>query len=136
MAHTVPTAADLKARYPGFAAVPDATVNYWITDSQRIVTSAWIEADYPIALMLLAAHELAMAGLEAGEAAGLPQGVTRFSSGSMDVAFAEGLASATSYGSTRYGREFQTLLRRNRGGAIVTAPGTVPTGTVAPGFGA
>lgn len=120
MPFAVPTAADLKARYPGFAAVPDATVSYWIADAQRVVTDAWIEADYPIAIMLHAAHELASQGLEAGAGAGIPQGVTSFSSGSMDVSFSDAIASATGYAATRYGREFLVLLRRNRGGPIVT----------------
>lgn len=133
MPYTIPTAADLKVRYPGFAPVADATVNYWITDARRLVTEAWIEADYPIALMLHAAHELAMSGLEAGDAAGLPQGVTRFRSGSMDVAFSDSLAGATGYQATRYGREFLIYLKRNRGGAIVVSPGRVPEGVLYPG---
>lgn len=132
MAYTVPTAADLKARYPGFAAVADATVTYWITDALRTVTTAWIEADYPIAIMLLAAHELAQQGLEAGDAAGLPPGVTRFRSGSMEVGISESMASATGYASTRYGREFLIYLKRSRGGPILTAVGKVPAGTVYP----
>jgi hypothetical protein len=132
MPYAVPTAAEFKVRYPGFAAVPDETVAYWIADARRVVTEAWIEADYPIALMLHAAHELAQAGLEAGESAGLPQGVTRFRSGSMDVGFAESVASATGYQGTRYGREFLVYLKRNRGGSIVVRPGTVPADAVYP----
>jgi hypothetical protein len=132
MPHTVPTAAQLKVRFPGFASVPDATVDYWITDAQRTVTTAWIEADYPIAIMLYAAHELAQAGLEGGDAAGMPQGVTRFRSGSMDVAFSDSAASATGYQATRYGREFLIYFKRNRGGAIVVQPGTVPPEAVYP----
>lgn len=132
MAYSVPTSADLKVRYPGFSTVADATVNYWIADAQRVVTEAWIEADYPIAIMLHAAHEMATAGLEAGDVAALPQGVTRFRSGSMDVGMAESLASATGYQATRYGREFLVYLKRNRGGAIVVSPGRVPAGAVYP----
>ena len=46
-----------RLRYPAFAAVPDATISYWLEDAARVVTDAWIAADQPIAKMLLAAHE-------------------------------------------------------------------------------
>lgn len=109
-----------RIRYPAFAAVPDATVEYWLADAERFVDDSWIEGDRDPAKMAYAAHQLAMQGL--GAAAGsisLPGGVTRFRSGSMDISIAEGAASALSrggYGATRYGQEFAALQRRNFGG--------------------
>lgn len=120
MAYSVPAAADLKARYPAFAAVADATVDYWIADSRRFVDTSWIEADYAPALMARAAHSMAGEGLGAATAAeAIPAGVTRFKSGDMDVSISEGAATALAAGglaSTRYGREFQAILRRNFAG--------------------
>jgi hypothetical protein len=44
----------------------------------------------------------------------------------MSVSVSERTASATGYASTRYGQEFQIMLRRNVGGARVIAVGRVP----------
>lgn len=126
MPHTAPTASDLKARYPAFADTLDATVDIWITDAQRIVTTSWDEADYAPAIMALAAHSMALGGLEASGSASLPAGVTRFRSASIDVSITERAANASvagGYGSTRYGQEFEIMLRRNIGGMRLVAAG-------------
>lgn len=114
MAYIVPTAADLKARYPAFAAVPDATVNVWIEDAQRIVTTAWIEADFRPGIMSLAAHSMAEQGIAIGGQS--LAGVTAFKSSQFSVTMSDQAASATGYAATIYGREFRTLLARNIGG--------------------
>lgn len=131
MPYTVPTASDLQTRYPAFAAVADATVDYWIADAQRVVATSWAEADYAPGLMALAAHNMALQGL--GSAGGaIPAGVTRFKSGSMEVAFSDAAASAQAsggLGATRYGIEFRTMLRRNSGGiGIVRGSTALPCG--------
>ena len=133
MAYTVPTAADLKARYAAFAAVDDAVVTYWITDAQRFVTEAWSETDYAVALMALAAHNMTLAGYETDAAAAgtVPAGITRMKSGSFELAFTEAAANARAEGSldsTRYGVEYQELLERNRGGPRVAPTGIPPDG--------
>lgn len=132
MAYEAPTPTTLKARYPAFAAVEDATIDYWLTDSLRFVDSSWIEDDRAPAMMALAAHQMALSGIgtQSGAAA-LPAGVTRFRSASMDVSVSESAASAAAkggYGSTRYGLEFQALQRRSFGGPRVIAAGRVPVG--------
>lgn len=131
MAYTVPTAAELKVRYPDFAAVDDEVIEYWITDAQRSVDETWMEGDYAPALMALAAHNMSLAGYGVAAAATstLPAGVTRFKSGSFEANFTEQQANARASGalsSTRYGLEYQNLLRRNFGGPLVSATGTVP----------
>lgn len=130
MAYTVPTAAQLKMRFPAFAAVDDPTVEYWLTDAQAIVKTSWIEADYAPAMMSLAAHNMALQGLgtSGGAVAGLgAMGVTDFKSAAMSVSFdAETIRakSAGGYSSTVYGNAFAVYLRRNRGGPF-TVSGTV-----------
>ena len=131
MAYVVPTAADLKLRYPAFTAVDDAVVTYWITDAQRSVDESWSETDYGPALLALAAHNLSLAGLGADSAtlAALPAGVTRVKSGSFEAAFTDAAANARATGSfdaTRYGQEYLVMLRRNRGGPRVMATGIAP----------
>jgi hypothetical protein len=125
MAYTAATPAELKIRYPAFAAVDAAVVEYWLTDSRLTVVDSWIEDDRARAEMALAAHNMAGSGLGTGggavaDLAGM--GVTSFKSASMSVNFAEGTISAANsggYASTRYGREFQVFLRRNRGGPFL-----------------
>lgn len=133
MAYTVPSADDLQIRYPAFAAVDDTVVEYWIEDAQRFVTEAWTETDYGPALMALAAHNLALAGYgtQAAAVSGIPAGVKSFKSGQFAAEFTEQQANAAASGSldsTRYGQEYATLLRRNRGGPHVTPTGSVPYG--------
>ncbi len=128
MPYELPTPTDLKLRYGAFAQVEDATVQYWLTDAQRAVDTTWTEGDYAPALMAHAAHRMAEEGVAgiSGGSGGIPAGVTRFRSGSMDVAFSEAAATQQAEGgfaSTRYGREYAALLRRNRGGPRVIGGG-------------
>lgn len=115
-----PTGAHLVARYPAFASVPLATVRMWLTDAERFVDTSWIEGDYAAALMVKAAWSMAKQGLGAPSgAAALPAGVTRFRSGSMDVAISEKVALAAVDGGIAagiYEAEFCALQRRSFGG--------------------
>lgn len=129
----------LKARYPAFAAVDAGTIQYWLTDAERPVTEDWTETDYATALMALAAHNMTLAGIGTDGAAvsGVPGGLTRMKSGSLDLGFSEDAANARATGSlqsTRYGQEYKALLDRNRSGPRVTPTGTVPPGYVAAGW--
>jgi hypothetical protein len=124
MAYEAPEPADLIARYPAFTDVDDAVIQYWLTDAERFVDESWTEADYPIAIMAMAAHNLALAGLgtEAAATAGVP-------TGTFSVSFTDDAANANKTGalsSNRYGAEFAMLRRRNKGGPRVTATGTMP----------
>lgn len=124
-----PTAAHLAARYPAFADVSPATINTWLTDSERYVDESWMEGDYAPALMARAAHSMALLGIGTSTGAGaLPAGVTRFRSGAMDVTLSDAAATraaAGDFGSTLYGREFAVMLRRNFGGPRVISAGVV-----------
>lgn len=131
MAYTLPTPAELIIRYPSFVDVTTGTIQYWLTDAERFVDESWTEGDYAPALMAMAAHNMTLAGLgtEAAAVAGIPAGVSKFKSGSLDVSFAEGATADRVTGalsSTRYGSEFAMLRRRNKGGPRVTPTGTLP----------
>jgi hypothetical protein len=131
MAYEAPEPADLIARYPAFTDVDEAVIQYWLTDAERFVDESWTEADYPIAIMAMAAHNMVLAGLgtEAAATAGVPTGITNFKSGTFSVSFTDDAANANKTGalsSNRYGAEFAMLRRRNKGGPRVTATGTVP----------
>lgn len=111
---TLPTAADLKTRYPAFAAVPDATVEYWIDDGQRFVRDSWNADDYAVGLMSYAAHNLALQGY--GTAAASGAGVTSFKSGTFAATISETQANAKGYAATSYGQEFAAIQRRYNAG--------------------
>lgn len=125
-----PSVAHLTARYPAFVDVEPTTIAYWLTDAERYVDDTWMEGDYAAALMALAAHNMAVAGLgtDVTSTAGIPQGVTSMKSGTFSLAFSESAANGRISGalsSTRYGAEFAALLRRNKAGPRVMGTGTV-----------
>jgi hypothetical protein len=74
---------------------------------------------------------MALAGLgtDGASLTGVPGGITRMRSGSLDLSFTNEAANARLNGglvATRYGQEYQQLLSRNRGGARVTDTGAWP----------
>lgn len=122
MAVTPPTLSDFRARYPAFAAVADATVEFRLDEGIAEVT-AWNEADQPRGALAYAAHKLAEQGL--GTAAGAPQGVTGFKSGTFDAQMSDQAANRTGFKATIYGREFLDLARRSFGGPRLAHTPTV-----------
>lgn len=114
----------LRIRYPAFTGVDDAVVQYWLDDALRIVTVAWGSDAVP-GQLALAAHNMALsgvAGITKTDAEQMPAGVTKFKSASMDVSVSETAANRSltgGYGATRYGQEFQIMLRRNAGGPFL-----------------
>lgn len=128
MAFAKPTPADLKQRYPAFAGVDDATIQFWLTDAERFVDESWIEGDYSPALQAAAAHAMAREGLDASSGATIPAGLTSFRSGSFAVTLSDTAASqsvAAGFGSSRYGRDYLALLAASKGGPRVTSTGLV-----------
>jgi hypothetical protein len=129
-----PSLSDFRIRYSAFANVADATIIYWLADATREVDESWpFETDRDPAMIAVAAHNMMVdnvAGLSGGQIAGLvAQGVTEFKSASFmarlsDDAVKQALAGG--YESTRPGLEYLRLLRRNKGGPGVTAPGIAP----------
>ncbi len=128
MALDPPALADFRARYPAFATVPDDTVTYWLADATRYVDESWpIEGDRDPAMMAHAAHSMFEQGLGTDAAgAALASGLTQWRSGSAALQFSDAAAQKAADGgleADRYGREYLALLRRNKGGPSVTAPG-------------
>jgi ribosomal protein L12E/L44/L45/RPP1/RPP2 len=130
MAYTVPTAADLKAIYPAFAAVADATITLWIDRvNGRDVDESWSEADFAPAIEAAAAHRMVRAGVAITGSATTSYaaaGVVGLKSGSFDVSFspeAVKIASAGGWESTSYGLDYLELLRRRGVGMGVTNVG-------------
>lgn len=132
MAYTDATASDLKAAFPKFAAVEDATVEFWLGRARRSVDQTWTEGDYGMGQMLLAAHYMTLEGLGTGtEAMIAGKGLgdfksVRSGSFSLDRGDNATAASPGSLGSTNYGRRFIELATLNVGGPRVTGTGTVP----------
>lgn len=125
MAYDVPTAASLKALYPAFAAVADATIDAHLTRaSTEAADTSWPEAEYGPAVIDYAAHRMALLDIGAhGEVAGYVQaGVTGIKTGNFEARFNErtvGKASAGKLDATPYGRAYQAALHRVKGGPRV-----------------
>jgi hypothetical protein len=128
MAFTAPSATDLKAAFPAFAAVDDNTIAYWLDRAARTVDQGWPEDDGPHAQMLLAAHLMVQQGLGTGAeaeayAAGAG-GFKRLKSGALEIERSD--AKGGDLASTSYGAQFAALQRAIVGGPRVTGTGALP----------
>lgn len=131
MSYVTPAAADLKALYPAFGAVSEATIDAWIARvTGRDVDQSWSEADYGPGIIAAAAHRMVLSGVAgiSGSATGsyASSGVTSFKSGTFDVSFdadAVKRISAGGWNSTSYGRDYLDLLERRGHGMGVTSVG-------------
>jgi len=135
MAYVDPTPAEIKARWPVFAAVPDPVVQAAIDEAKRQVDESWFEGDYTNAVSLYAAHVLTLDGQGTGAGAVIAgqglQGVSRIKSGVLDVSFADGAGGGGASGSdpldwSPYGQRFKMLRKQNKGGPRTTGGGAVP----------
>lgn len=119
MAYSTPTAADLKDRFPAFAAVPDGAIDGAIREAERLTDASWQDDDRTLAVLLYSAHVLTLDGLGTGTESQLA-GFKRLKIGSLELeASASASAATTPMGSTSYGRRFEELMRRLRGPAIL-----------------
>ena len=110
-----PTPADLKARFPGFAAVADAVVQSALDEAALQAGADWAgEADIRLGRLLLAAHILTLDGQGSGAeaAAAAAGGFRRMRSGALELERAAD-AGPGALDSTGYGRRFLELMRRN-----------------------
>jgi len=129
MAYVIPTAAELIARYPAFAAVAEATINIHIADASTTgVDTSWLEDDYAPAIAALAAHNMALLNIgDHGEATSYARaGLTRIRSGAFDASFSDkhvSRAAAGGFDASPYGQAYWRLLRKNKAGPrIAMAP--------------
>lgn len=126
MPYAVPTPADLSARFPAFAAVPSAALAGAIAEAQARVDASWLASDYPVAILLLAAHTLTLDGLgtgaEAAAAAAGTLGYASLRSGGLSLDRARpprGAAEPSILAETTYGRRFLALLKVNQPAVLV-----------------
>jgi len=120
MPYIVPTATELKARYPEFESLDDGIVDDLISEASRFVDTGWSEPDYQPAIMALAAHLLVEDGFTGrpSEAAGA---VTSSKLGDAQDSYS-GLGSSEQsgeYTSTTYGRKYMRLRAVNCQGIIL-----------------
>lgn len=127
MAHTPPTAAQLKARYPAFDSVSTDVVTAAISDAGRWVDNSWTEGDYANAIMLLACHFMYQEGLlhtGGGASPAVSGPVTSRSLGDASVSYASpGASGVKDYSSldlqrTIYGQRFAAMRRANHPGIL------------------
>lgn len=113
------TPAGFRAVFPAFASVPDAAITFWMTQAGVSVDTTWAEVDRDYAHALLTAHYLVTEGLGTGaEAQVAAAGMSGFRSvRSGTLSFDRGdAASSIGYATTRYGRQFLVIMRRNFSG--------------------
>lgn len=119
-----PSAANLIFVFPEFATVPKERIDYYLERAARAVDTNWSEGDFGHARMLLAAHLMTMNGIgDTAEARSVASGAVQFKSirsGSLSLDRGDTAATAGAFETTRYGREFKTLRRMNRGGPRFT----------------
>lgn len=136
MAYNAPTAADLIARYPAFAAVAVETINVHLADAAASdVDTTWAEADYAPAIAAAAAHRMALLGI--GESSEVQKyaraGVTGIRTGNFSANFSDAKvakASGDGFDATPYGHAYKVLLKKNKGG-----PRIIGARVVGGGFG-
>lgn len=138
MAYVIPTASDLKTRFPEFSTVDDAVVTARIEEATRMVDESWTEGDYATAIMLYACHLMALEGLGTGPDSqantGQMANFQTIRSGQLTLTRGTksygGGDTGDWYASTRYGSRFWRLLKQNQGGPGVAAAdaGVYPSG--------
>ena len=126
MPYIIPAAADLVARFPGFAAVAPAVVASALGEAQSRVDTTWLPEDFTIAIMLLAAHTMTLDGLgtgaEAASAAAGTLGYTSLRAGSLSLDRrrpGEKTQDTSLLSETTYGRRFLALLKVNQPAVLV-----------------
>lgn len=122
-----PSAAEIKARYPEFTGVADATIMLVLAEGLPMVDDGWELSDQKPALMAFTAHLLSLEGYPARAAnaqAPLPAGAGREvlmrKVGDVTTQYAQsgsaggsGSSLMSSLGLTVYGRRFAQLLKLN-----------------------
>lgn len=122
-----PTATDLTARFPAFAAVDPAVLTVALAEAATRVDTTWTPGDYPLGVMLYAAHVLTLDGRGTGAEAALGAAgagdLTTLRSGSLHLERAAPTAgkgqAETVLNRTSYGRRFVALLRVNAPAVLV-----------------
>ncbi|WP_377838710.1 DUF4054 domain-containing protein [Bosea sp. UC22_33] len=125
MPYTTPTVDQFRVKFPTFSGVGNPTIQAAIDEASASVDQSWIEADYPPAILYLAAHIMAADGvlydglgaaggmIAAGQVSEAKVGDAMVKLGGASGG-AGGGGSASGYASTPYGQRYLSLLRRNQ----------------------
>jgi hypothetical protein len=107
-----PDANSIKVRFPEFALVTDAAVEFAIEEAGLLIDDTWIEGDGALAWSLLTAHLLAAAQATSDVGGRI---ITSESIGRISVSYAAGSVTeiSSTIRSTIYGDRFLSLARRN-----------------------
>ncbi len=119
-----PTAIDFTARFPAFAAVDPGVLAAALAEAATRVGTTWTPGDYPLGVMLYAAHILTLDGQGSGAEAALGAagglGFTTLRAGSLHVERAAPAGKgASALADTTYGRRFLALLTVNQPAVLV-----------------
>jgi hypothetical protein len=134
MAYTLPTPAEIKARFPAFAGVDNSVIQSVLTDEVPLyVGQNWInQANYTQGAMLYTAHALTLDGFGTGsEAIAAGKGLLGYqsiTSGRLSLTrfSKDGTSNVGSLSLTSYGQRFIEIRRINAPGPVVAADGTLP----------
>lgn len=119
---TIPTATSIKMRFPEFADVDDAVVEFAIEEARLSVGSNWTTG-YDLALVYLVAHYVASSvATSTSGGTGDDGDIASESIGRFSVSYARSANADAVHedkSSTSYGRRYIELLGRNFGGPVV-----------------
>jgi hypothetical protein len=109
---------------PAFAAVPDLTVEQWLTVAEMFVPTGCLDAEkYNMAVALYAAHLLYLSQASAG-GGGAVGPVTREKEGDLERSYGKTSGDDTWLGSTPYGQQYLNATLGCYGATIMTRYGT------------
>lgn len=128
MSFDLPTAADVKTRFPELVNVGDALVTEVILEASRWVDDTWAEDDYQVAIKFLTAHMLVTGGALSASGGPTPaRGALRSQSlGDASEVYESITGGAAALAvitnellSTSYGKRFVALRNVNQRGPVV-----------------
>jgi hypothetical protein len=111
----IPTAVNLKMKFPEFANVDDASVEFAIEEAALFVDDNWLPDTQILGVLYLAAHYLQMTIMLAASATGQP--ITSERMGPMSITYASPVqiteATSSDWMLTMYGRRFREFCQIN-----------------------
>jgi len=111
----IPSALNVKMKFPEFQSQDDATIEFAIEEAARSVDDSWIAADQTLGIMYLAAHYLMVSIQRAESAAGEVVESERI--GPLSITYKTpdqaSSASTSDLTTTQYGTRFRELMIRS-----------------------
>ncbi|MCW6510981.1 DUF4054 domain-containing protein [Lichenifustis flavocetrariae] len=120
-----PSPTDLTTRFPAFAAIDPNVLAAVLAEAATRVDTTWTPGDYPLGIMLYAAHVLTLDGFGTGAEAALgaagASGFQTLRSGALHLERAptSEKAGSSALAQTSYGRRFLALLAVNQPAILV-----------------